>query len=385
MKRTIRLHWMATVWLLGVFVMDLQAQTCMVSPTDKGVVSGRFGKIRGGGAANFGSANTQWHVHDGLDFSTDLMSLPVYATSDGVVTHRGMLGTAGNAILLRRDNGDVVAYYHLGGFEPGVGVGSRVRAGQKIGISGNTPAATMAKHLHLSYGSASQQDARAAAFQGEQNRSAGGPFRPEVLQYAFRQNHLGWRTDPSPYFCQTFPINDGHPEHYPILGRDSKAQHSIMFGGGSADAQAMAAEFDVLRSGASPQNPEAALKDGEAFGMPALAPIGEYDAMSVSEMMRTEAWKRFSDADWDQDVRKLSIRALWVDYNKAMAFGNFMQREIDRKKERIEALLATFTLQRLQRLQGMHEVVNAGQARAALAGNKRAIDNVIRENSDGNQ
>jgi len=52
------------------------AQACMVAPTEKKVVSGRFGKLRPGGSGNFGSANTRPHVHDGLDFSTSAHALP---------------------------------------------------------------------------------------------------------------------------------------------------------------------------------------------------------------------------------------------------------------------------------------------------------------------
>ena len=357
-------------WICAVVVlasMSAQAQVCMMPPTDKGVVSGRFGKVRGGGAGNFGSANTHWHVHDGLDFSTDRMSLPVYATADGVITHVGMLGTAGNAILLRRDNGDVVAYYHMGGFDKDIRVGTRVQAGKKLGVSGNTPAATMLKHLHLSYGSTNQQDARAVAFQGLAERKAGGPFKPEELQYSFSRNHLGWRTDPSPFFCQSFSINDGHPEDYATLGRDTKAQNSIMLGSSASGegldpAQMAAAGADTVRTGSNVTTPDRGMKDGEVFGMPPLPPIGEYDAMSSSEMMMTEAWKRFSDENWEQNIRKLSYRALWVDYNRALAFGNFMQREIDRKKEKIEALLAIYATQRLK---NMRDRVDASHERAA--------------------
>jgi murein DD-endopeptidase MepM/ murein hydrolase activator NlpD len=73
-----------------VAVTPALADTCMVSPTEKQTVSGRFGKFRGGGAGNFGSANQKPHMHDGLDFSTSGASQPLYATTDGKITFIGV-------------------------------------------------------------------------------------------------------------------------------------------------------------------------------------------------------------------------------------------------------------------------------------------------------
>lgn len=351
------------------------AQTCMVAPTDKKVVSGRFGKLRPGGSGNFGSANTRPHVHDGLDFSTNAMSKPVYATTDGLVTHAGDMKTAGTAVLIKRDNGDVVAYYHLGGLDPKIRVGMRVQAGQQVGVSGNTPSEPMVKHLHLSYGSADQQAARAASFQGKADNRSNSPFRPDQLQYAFRRNRLGWRTDPAPYFCDTFPISDGHPEDVQTLGADTKAQHDILFNGAAAgegvdSAQAMAAAADAAQARAAGQSTEEGMKDGETHGMPPLPPIGEYDAMSANEMLKTEASKRFGNPAWDQEIRKLSLRGLMVEYLRTIAIVNYMQEAIDRKKERIETLLATYTVQKLKNTRTQ---VDAARNRAASTSKQSQI------------
>ena len=351
------------------------AQTCMVAPTDKKVVSGRFGKLRPGGKGNFGSANTRPHVHDGLDFSTDAMSKPVYATTDGLVTHAGDMKTAGTAVLIKRDNGDVVAYYHLGGLDPKIRLGMRVQAGQQVGVSGNTPSEPMVKHLHLSYGSADQQAARAARFQGKADNRSNSPFRPDQLQYAFRRNGLGWRTDPAPYFCDTFPISDGHPEDVQTLGADTKAQHDILFNGAAAGegldpAQAMAAAADAAQARAAGQSTAEGMKDGESHGMPPLPPIGEYDAMSANEMLKTEASKRFGNPAWDQEIRKLSLRGLMVEYLRTIAVVNYMQEAIDRKKERIETLLATYTVQKLKNTRSR---VDAAHSRAASTSKQSQI------------
>ena len=77
------------------------ADTCMVSPTSKEQVSGRFGKFREGGAANFGSGNAKPHMHDGLDFSTSGQNAPLYATSAGTVTWAKLRGSAGNTVIIK--------------------------------------------------------------------------------------------------------------------------------------------------------------------------------------------------------------------------------------------------------------------------------------------
>lgn len=336
---------------------------CMVSPTDRQVVSGRFGKFRGGGAGNFGSANQKAHMHDGLDFSTSGASQPVYATTEGTIMFAGARGTAGNAVLIKRGNGDVVAYYHLSGFANGIQRGAKVNPGQQLGLSGNTPSGAMVKHLHFTYGTAEKDEARAKAFSENAQR---GPFQPAQLPPVFnRQADIGYKTDPAPYFCQTYSIQDGHPEHYPILGRDTKAQHNILFGnvpsGGVAPdtsaepVQVAAANADAALAAAQGKTPAKFLSDADGYGALPTAPIGGYDTMSTSEMMLTEATRRFSDTEWNNNITRVSSRALWVDYNRAVGVGNYLSEEIYRKKERVEALLAVYTAQKLASLKAQTE------------------------------
>ncbi|MBK4987426.1 M23 family metallopeptidase [Pseudomonas sp. S36] len=331
------------------------ADTCMVSPTDKEVVSGRFGKFRGGGSGNFGSANQKAHMHDGLDFSTSGASQPVYATTEGKITFAGARGSAGNAILIERAGGDVVAYYHLSGFANGVKRGVTVKPGQQLGLSGNTPSTSMVKHLHFTYGTSAKDSARAKAFAENAQR---GPFNPGQLPPVFnRQADIGWKTDPAPYFCQTYPIQDGHPEHYPILGKDTKAQHEKLFGnvpsGGvqpdstAEPVQVAAANADAALADAAGKTPAMYLSDSDGYGALPTPPIGGYDTMSVAEMLTTEATRRFSDAEWNTSITHVSSRALWVDYNRAIGVSNYLSEAIYRKKEKVEALLAVYASQKL--------------------------------------
>jgi len=335
-----------------------QAQVaCMISPTQKEVVSGRFGKFRPGGAGNHGSAVKTPHMHAGLDFSTNGQSLPVYATTDGVVSVASYSPSAGNMVFIKRDNGDVVSYMHLSGFADGIRVGAKVRAGQQVGISGNTPATTMAKHLHFEYGTAQRDEARAKAFS---EKAQFGPFNPGQLPSVINQKAgFGWRTDPAPYFCETFPIQDGHPEHYPILGRDTKAQHGILYGevpeGGVPpnaqydDVAVAAANMDAKMAQAAGKSPEAQLSDADGYGALPQPPLGDYDSMSPLEMLQAEGMRRFASAQWNTNVTQVSSRALWVDYNLAEGVSARLEAEIQRKKERIDALMATLAAARSSR------------------------------------
>lgn len=342
------------------------AAACMVSPTQTGVISGRFGKYREGGGNNFGSANSKPHMHDGLDFSTNGSSQPLYATTDGVISFIGKRGTAGNAILIRRSDGDVVAYYHLSGFSPGLRQGSNVTAGQQIGISGNTPSSSMAKHLHFTYGVAQRDEARAAAFPANASR---GTFNPGQLPSVFNeQSGIGWKSDPAPFFCDTYPIQDGHPEHYPMLGNDTMEQHQILFGnvppGGVApdsgydQAQVAAANADAALAAAEGVSPAEWLSDKDGYGTLPTSPIGGYDSMSTSEMLLTEATRRLSDAEWNENVTRVSSRALWVDYVRAIGVSNYIAEAIYRKKEKVEALMAVYTSQKLETVRNQVKVAH---------------------------
>lgn len=353
MKNVILLAALATVASSA-----MAADTCMVSPTAKETVSGRFGKFRGGGAANHGSSNQQPHMHDGLDFSTTNTNAPVFATSDGKITWIGGRGSAGNTIMIQRAGGDIVAYYHLAGFATGLSVGMNIKAGQQLGLAGNTNSGSasvgkMDKHLHFVYGTSQKDEARAKAFSETAGR---GPFNPGQLPSSLNlQKDIGWKTDPSPYFCKTYPIQDGHPAQYPVLGKDTKEQYSILFGsvpaGGTPpnvkfeSSQVASANSDAVMANSKGMEIYTMLQDKNesSFGALPTPPIGGYDTMSTSEMMLTEATRRFSDANWNTNITKVSSRALWVDYNRAIGVGNYLAEATYRKKEKVEALLALYT------------------------------------------
>jgi murein DD-endopeptidase MepM/ murein hydrolase activator NlpD len=87
---------------------------------------------------------------------TDMFAMPgayVYAVFDGVLSSRRWAGSgaiSGNAWTLTGANGTRVFYAHLADFNPALGSGSRVEAGEIIGWVGGTGNAT-ADHLHIEF------------------------------------------------------------------------------------------------------------------------------------------------------------------------------------------------------------------------------------------
>ncbi|MCI0561922.1 MAG: M23 family metallopeptidase, partial [Nitrososphaera sp.] len=94
--------------------------------------------------------------HNGMDFRTRMSGdpsnwkQPVFVVLKGTVTEAAFdAAYKGNFVRVKHDNGYESVYLHLDSLK--VKVGARVRAGQKIGISGNTGGASEAPHLHFGY------------------------------------------------------------------------------------------------------------------------------------------------------------------------------------------------------------------------------------------
>lgn len=332
------------------------AQSCMVAPVDSKRVTGRFGRFRNGDVQ---SAAMHAHMHSGLDFSTNRTNSPLYATSDGELAYKYYSQSLGNVVIIKRPNGHFVHYSHLKSL-PKIKVGDQVKAGQQIAISGRTPGDKVAHHLHFVYGVPDKSDVRAKAFVKNQDKQ---PFNPGQLKSVFNNNQRGayfWKTDPSPYFCETFPIDDGWPGLVSILGDDTKEQYERLFGsvppGGVPPNlefdtnQVIAANAVVAQANAQGQTATEFLGDGQTFGALPEPPYGDYTAMSTVEKMMTEAARRFGDKEWSKDLTKVSKRALLVDYLRLRGTEVWLMKETQKKRQNIEALLATYSSQQMDAL-----------------------------------
>jgi murein DD-endopeptidase len=320
-----------TILSLLVLSAEAYAQSCLQSPTSHNLVVGRFGDPAGGG--------------DGLLFSAGGSAKPLFAAGAGQVVFMGSKGEAGNVISIRLGNGDVISYEKVVGFS--ISTNPTVTAGQQIGVASG--------HVKVTYAVATKDLTRLTSLQ--ELTALPGAFNPGQLPYAFN-NDVGYKTDPSPYFCQSFPIDDGQPSRDAIIGGDTKTQFNLMIatpptggvslGAGLDAAQVTAANIKVALSNHAGKTQLEFLTDTDGFGTLPTPPAGAYENMSVNEMMLTEAVRRFRDAEWNNKLTQVSSRALWVDYAKATGVSNFLDDAIYRKKERIEALLAVYSSMKMK-------------------------------------
>jgi hypothetical protein len=96
----------------------------------------------------FGDTFTDPKGHKGIDYALPL-GTPVLAAADGIVEKAGVDNTGyGNVIIIRHLWTDGTVYAHLRNWS--VQVGQKVKAGEKIGNSGNSGNSTGA-HLHFEY------------------------------------------------------------------------------------------------------------------------------------------------------------------------------------------------------------------------------------------
>jgi murein DD-endopeptidase MepM/ murein hydrolase activator NlpD len=86
-------------------------------------------------------------MHKGIDYYSPTGGV-VSAAADGVVIERKYRDDYGNMLLIDHGHGVYTRYAHLSSFADGIVEGSHVRAGQQIGLMGNTASYQIPIHLH---------------------------------------------------------------------------------------------------------------------------------------------------------------------------------------------------------------------------------------------
>ena len=89
----------------------------------------------------------RWKAHLGVDYAAR-RGTPIVAAGSGRVIYAGRLGSYGNLVKIRHDDGYETRYAHMKSFRRGIRKGKYVKKGQTIGYVGSTGRST-GPHLHF--------------------------------------------------------------------------------------------------------------------------------------------------------------------------------------------------------------------------------------------
>jgi len=96
-------------------------------------------------SSGFGTRNGR--LHKGIDFYNPAGG-PILAAGDGTILEMKYRDDYGNMVLIDHGHGVYTRYAHLSSFHNGLSVGAHVRAGEEIGLMGNTAGYPVPLHLH---------------------------------------------------------------------------------------------------------------------------------------------------------------------------------------------------------------------------------------------
>ncbi len=89
----------------------------------------------------------KWKAHLGIDYAAR-RGTPVSAAGSGRISYVARMGSYGNLVKIRHDDGYETRYAHLKSFRKGIYRGKKVKKGDTIGYVGNTGRST-GPHLHF--------------------------------------------------------------------------------------------------------------------------------------------------------------------------------------------------------------------------------------------
>lgn len=96
-------------------------------------------------SSGFGTRSSR--LHKGLDYHADI-GVPVLAGGDGTIIEMKYRDDYGNMILIDHGGGVYTRYAHLASFVKGVTPGASVKAGDQLGLMGNSASYAIPMHLH---------------------------------------------------------------------------------------------------------------------------------------------------------------------------------------------------------------------------------------------
>ena len=96
-------------------------------------------------SSGFGTRSER--LHKGVDYHADI-GVPVLAGGDGQIIEMKYRDDYGNMILIDHGSGVYTRYAHLASFGKGLSPGVKVKAGEQLGLMGNTGSYQIPMHLH---------------------------------------------------------------------------------------------------------------------------------------------------------------------------------------------------------------------------------------------
>lgn len=355
------------------------------------------------GAGRFGE-NRNGRSHGGVDISPKVSGKPeqMVAINSGKVVY---IGGKTNALTIKLDNGDQVAYLH--NKINNVKVGDKVAKGQPIAVMGN--AGTTPVHLHLSYGVPKKHAfSHHLQVQNVANTYKNSSALKALILHGNNhiQPHLTL-TNPAPYLPEDVAFIFGSANDNamtPYLGNTMRTQWNALYsevtgitlptssciqvrsncltvkqgkkfpkaalingqvGNMDAYATANAAIAQGLADGSipseyankdyvSPAEISRYLKPRTIFGGSAedvALDVGDFN-LSPSQQIEKIGNSRFGNEEWAKNLMQMSMRGMLTEYLNMTTANNYLVKEQFKQKERLEALLAAYTAQRAQRFSG---------------------------------
>lgn len=100
-----------------------------------------------GACLSSGFGERSGEVHKGVDYHSETGG-PILAAGDGQILEMKYRDDYGNMIVIDHGGGVYTRYGHLASFDKGLSVGVKVKAGDKLGLMGNTAGYPVPVHLH---------------------------------------------------------------------------------------------------------------------------------------------------------------------------------------------------------------------------------------------
>ena len=308
--------------------------------------------------AGFGGYPHNGHAHSGYDIRNHGRT---YAAISGTIQIVG--GSVNRIRIIPKGPSRIksVDYLHMKSFN--VSNGQQVIQGQDIGQAGGVGAGGSI-HTHIEV----IEIKGASTVRWALTKDGKKPF-PLGVPSIFGSGTA--YVDPYPYFGVGFPFAkwcansvfvEGCKRWNKLNFNTTKDEYEYLYGNtGVIAGESIEAAMENASATGDPntQDVDAVAQflsdqDGTTYGSNASAFVYDED-VSSQERLIGAARHRFYSEDWAKSITSISSRALYADYVAASGLESYIQQEIYRKKEHIEALLAVYTAQQIKAGKGTRE------------------------------